>query len=303
MSNIKSYKSTVEDGYFNGKENLSIYYRKYVIEESIASIVISHGFCESLERYEELINVFNENGFSVYAIDHRGHGRSGRLGVDDSQINVEKFEYYVEDLKTFLDEIVTENNNKLYLFAHSMGGAIGSMFLEKYDNYFERAILNAPMMEIDTGKYPQCFSKVIAKLAYITGQGHRYILNQGPFTGKEDLESSGTSCYDRYILYFNKQISNKQLQTAGGSFHWLNESFKAIKYITSEENAKNVKIPVLLFQAGKDTFVNSRGQNIFAKYASNCRVYEIKEAKHEIYIETDEIFNKYIEKVLSFYNK
>ncbi|WP_330376022.1 MULTISPECIES: hypothetical protein [Terrisporobacter] len=33
-------------------------------------------------------------------------------------------------------------NDNLYLFAHSMGGAIGGLFLEKYNDYFHAAILN-----------------------------------------------------------------------------------------------------------------------------------------------------------------
>lgn len=306
MEKVKSYKNSVvvQDGYFTGKKSKEIYYRKYLVEDCKASIVISHGFCESLERYKELIKVFNNNGFSVYTLDHRGHGRSGRLGIDNSQINVEKFEYYVEDLKTYIDEIVLQNTDKdnLFLFAHSMGGAIGSMFLEKYNNYFECAVLNAPMMEIDTGNYPAWFSKIISRIACVFGQGNRYILGQEPFSGKEDLKGSGTSSHKRYMSYFNKQLNCKELQTGGGSFNWLNEAFKATKYITKEENAKKVTIPVVLFQAGKDTFVNSGGQNKFASYAKNCKLVEYKESKHEIYLERNEIFDKYIVEVLEFYN-
>lgn len=305
MEKVKEYKSSVviQDGYFTGEEDKQIYYRKYIVEDCKGSIVISHGFCESLERYKELIRVFNNDGFSVYILDHRGHGRSGRLGVDSSQINVEKFDYYVEDLKTFIDNVVMKDNNEqLFLFAHSMGGAIGSMFLEKYNNYFECAILNAPMMEIDTGNYPAWFSKIVARLACTFGQGNRYILGQGPFSGKEDLKGSGTSSHKRYMSYFNKQLKCRELQTSGGSFNWLNEAFKAMKYITKEENAKKVTIPVVLFKAGKDTFVNSGGQNKFASYAKNCKLVEYKESKHEIYLEKDEIFDKYIVEVLEFYN-
>ena len=104
------------------------------------------------------------------------------------------------------------------------------------------------------------------------------------------------------IYYFNKQLQYKELQTSGGNYHWLNECFKAIKYITNKENANKINIPVVLFQAGKDHFVNSRGQNKFASHVKNCIVVEYKESKHEIYLERDEIFDKYIEEVLQFYN-
>lgn len=303
MDKIREYKLKIKSGYFIGKEDLNIYYKKYMVEDNKASIVISHGFCESLERYEELIDIFNKNGFSVYILDHRGHGRSSRLGIDDSQIDVEKFEYYIEDLKTFIDNIVVHNKDKkLFLYSHSMGGAIGAMFLEKYNNYFDFAILNAPMMEIDTGKYPIWLTKIFARLACKFGQGKRYLLGHKPFNGKPNLDASGTSSYKRYINYFNKQLKYKELQTAGGNYHWLNESFKAMKYIINKDNAKNINIPVVLFQAGRDTFVNSRGQNKFASYVKSCRLIEYEESKHEIYLERDEIFDEYIEEVLQFYN-
>ena len=297
------YRLHVKDGYFLGKENLNIYYREYIVENNKASIVISHGVCESAEKYRELIKILNKNGFSVYILEHRGHGRSSRLGIDNSQIDVEKFEYYVDDLKTFIDEIVLLNNNKkLFLFSHSMGGAIASMFLEKYNNYFDCAVLNSPMMEINTGKYPAWFSKIFSRLLCVFGQGNRYLFGHKPFTGEVNLEASGTSSYKRYIRYLNRQIEFKELQTYGQSFHWLDEAFKAVRYITDEKNARNVTIPVLLFQAGKDTFVKSGGQNKFASYAKNCKVIVYNESKHEIYLERDEIFDRYITEVLEFYN-
>ena len=159
MSKARDEKSNViyEDGFFMGKNEIKIFYRSFEVDNSKSVIVISHGFCESSDKYREFIKLLNKNNYSVYIMEHRGHGRSGRLGIDNSQINVENFNYYVEDLKTFLDSIVVPNlnNRKLYLYAHSMGGAIGALFLEKYNSYFEKAILNCPMMEIDTGKYPK----------------------------------------------------------------------------------------------------------------------------------------------------
>ena len=305
MSKAKDEKSNViyEDGFFMGKNEIKIFYRSFEVDNSKSVIVISHGFCESSDKYREFIKLLNKNNYSVYIMEHRGHGRSGRLGIDNSQINVENFNYYVEDLKTFLDSIVVPNlnNRKLYLYAHSMGGAIGALFLEKYNSYFEKAILNCPMMEIDTGKYPKLVSKVVSKLFCMIGLGNKYLFGHGPFNSKPDLKKSGTSSQKRYDSYFNKQLEHKELQTSGGSFNWLNQSFKGIKELFKEENISNIKADILLFQAGKDTFVKPEGQNKFASLAKNCELIKIEDAKHEIYTEKDEIFNIYIKKVLEFY--
>ena len=73
--------------------------------------------------------------------------------------------------------------------------------------------------------------------------------------------------------------------------------------VLKEENIQNIKADVLLFQAGKDTFVKPNGHNKFVSLAKNCEFVRFEDAKHEIYIEKDEIFNPYIEKVLGFYDK
>lgn len=293
-----------EEGYFKGVKDAQIYYRKYEIYNSKASIVISHGFCESGEKYEELIKIFNSNGYSVYILDHRGHGRSEKLGKYKNQINIEKFDYYVEDLKNFIDNQVLTNieNNKLYLYGHSMGGAISALFLEKYPNYFDAVILNAPMMTINTGKYPNLISSIVSNLACILGKGDEYVWGHGPFNHKADLLNSGTSSEIRYNTYFNKQLKYECFQTSGASFRWLKESLAATKYITNKKNASKITAPVLLFQAGKDTFVKPKGHEQFAKGAKNCKIRIFEEAKHEIYIERDEIFNLYIKELLSFYD-
>ena len=57
MNNTKSEKSNVsyEDGFFMGKNDIKIYYKSYEVDDSKSVIVISHGFCESSEKYREFI--------------------------------------------------------------------------------------------------------------------------------------------------------------------------------------------------------------------------------------------------------
>ncbi len=304
INNIKQ-NTLYRDGFFIGKENIKIYYKIYEVINSKAVVVISHGLWESSEKYEEFIGILNKNNYSVYIIDHRGHGRSGRLGIDNSQINVENFDYYIEDLKIFLDKIVIPNLNerKLYLFARSMGGAIGALFLEKYNNYFSKSILNCPMMGIDTENYPQLVAQILAKVMCTVGLRNKYVFGKGPFDIKPNFEGCATSCEKRYYIYFNKQLEYDYLQTGGISFNWLNQSFKAMNKLLKKDNIDNIKSEMILFQAGKDTLVKPDGHEKFISKANNCEFIKFEDAKHEIYIERDEILDKYIKEVLKFYDK
>ncbi|GAA0076312.1 alpha/beta hydrolase [Clostridium sp. CTA-5] len=294
-----------EEGYLEIDENTKLYYQKYKVENSKATIVINHGFGESLEKYREIIYYFLNEGYSVYGLEDRGHGRSGSLGIaDKSQINIKDFNCYVSDLKKFLNDIVKPEagKEKMFLFAHSMGGAIGSKFLEDYPDYFDAAILNAPMLEIDTGNVPEFIAKSISWIYTTFSLGNKYAATQGAYNSENNLEKSCTSSDARYQYYYDIVSNNKDFQRGGASYNWLRTSLNATKEIIEKENASKVEIPVLLFQAEKDTYVKPRGQNIFAQNAKNCKTVLSVGSKHEIYREKDSVLKSYLNQVFNFYN-
>lgn len=298
-------KEKRENGYILGKENAKIYYEKFIHENAKANIVICHGFGECAEKYYELIYYFIQEEYSVFIVEHRGHSNSTKLGIDDSQINVEKFDYYISDFKKFIDEIVIPNGNhkKLLLFAHSMGGAIGTMFLETYTDYFSAAVLSAPMHEINTGEVPKFLAEIIARSLKLVGKKNSYLPGKKPYSSEKNLEYAATTCKERYEYNYDKIESNKLYQSGGPSVQWYIESLNATKKIVNKKNASKVKIPVLLFQAEYDTYVMPKAHFKFARYATNCELVYLKESKHEGYSEKDEILFPFVEKVLSFYER
>lgn len=296
-------KKKLKTGYLLGKNDLKLYYEKFIVEKPKANIVICHGFGECIEKYYELIYYFMLERYSVFILQHRGHGKSERLGIDESQINVESFDYYVEDFKKFLDEIVIPNNkNKgIFLFAHSMGGGIGTVFLEKYTQYFKAAVLSSPMHEINTGRIPKALAHTISTSMKLLGMKKRYIPGHTPYIEKNKFESRATSSRARYEYVYEKIKNNKEYQSGGSSVLWYLESSKATRNLVKSENASKVKIPVLLFQTEYDTYVKPKAQNKFAAYAKNCNLIQVKGSKHEAYFEKDEIAFSVIEKMLIFY--
>lgn len=295
-------KSIRRSGYFKGQGNIDIYYEEFLKDTCNANIVISHGFGESTEKYYEYIYYFINNNFNVFIMEHRGNCRSQRLGIDDSQVNVELFDYYIEDFKLFIDKIVAMNlqENNLILFAHSMGGAIGTAFLEKYPEYFKSAVLSSPMYEINTGKVPRKIAKLLINILKIFNKGSIYVPGEKPY--KEQFRLRATNSVERYKYYRNKVIKNKEYQSGGASVNWFYESTNAIKNIIKKKNASKVTIPVLLIQAEYDTYVMPKAHYKFAKNAKNCEIAYVRKSKHESYYETDDISLAVLEKILQFFN-
>lgn len=296
-------KEKLEHGYLFGENQLKLYYEKFVVQNPKANIVICHGFGECTEKYYELIYYFMLEGYSVFIVQHRGHGKSQKLGIDESQINVENFDYYIEDFKRFIDQIVIPNsqNKELFLFAHSMGGGIGTVFLEKYEKCFKAAVLSSPMHEINTGKFPKVIANAISHLMKSFGLKNRYVPGQTPYIEKDDFEGSATSSRVRYEYLYEKIRDNKAYQSGGSSVSWYLESSKATKKLVKKENASKVTIPVLLLQTEYDSYVKPEAQNKFAEYAADCQLVQIKGSKHESYFEKDEIAFNVLEKIFVFY--
>lgn len=69
-----------EKGYLKMEDGMSIAYRRYFLPDAGKCVVISHGFCEFAEKYNEVAYSFLQAGYSVYVPEHRGHGYSGARG-------------------------------------------------------------------------------------------------------------------------------------------------------------------------------------------------------------------------------
>jgi lysophospholipase len=133
-------KDKIKDGYFKNRDGLNLHYQLLINPSEKASIVISHGYCEFTTKYAETMYYFYQMGYSVFAIDHRGHGLSDREVEGYSKVNINHFEDYVLDFNEFIEKVVKEESltKRLILFAHSMGGGIGALYIEQFPDVFER---------------------------------------------------------------------------------------------------------------------------------------------------------------------
>ena len=182
---------------FKGKDGLDIYCESHIVENSKATIVILHGLCEYLPSYDEMVYYFNKMGYSTFGLEHRGHGRSGRLGCDNSQVNVIDFEDYIYDINLFVNDIVKANvNNDLYLYSHSMGGLLAARYLEEYPDDFKKGILSAPMLGIKVGSFPTVVVKAFCGVTSNTFWEKSYAIGEKPFD-LDTFKFEDTACVSK----------------------------------------------------------------------------------------------------------
>lgn len=295
----------VVDGYFESFDGTRIHYSYCHKEGARGTLVMSHGFCEFFGKYHEVSYYFYEMGYSFYFIDHRGHGYSDRKVKEMDKVFVKSYDEYVEDLKCYMDQVVLpemdkagESKDKLFLFAHSMGGAIASLFLEKYPAYFKAAVLSSPMMGMNLGKYPLWVAKTLMFVSKILGWDLNYVPGQKGFDRKPVFATSSTLSEARYNYAFDMRLSDEHFSSYGGCYAWTRASIKATDKLL--KNAGKIHIPVLLLQAGRDTMVKAEGHAVFKEKAENVTFVQFPESKHEIFNATNETLPRYYKEVFGF---
>jgi alpha-beta hydrolase superfamily lysophospholipase len=120
-----------EESRFTGYMKFNIYYQYWIPgTDVIAIILIAHGYAEHSGRYMNVVNYFVPKGYAVYALDHRGHGRS-----DGNISEISDFSHFITDLKTFFDIIHKKHpGKKIFLIGHSMGSVISLLYMIKYQD-------------------------------------------------------------------------------------------------------------------------------------------------------------------------
>jgi lysophospholipase len=288
-------------GEFTGKDGIRISHVRFERADEKGALVILHGKSESYIKYAELVSDLRELGLSVYLMDLRGLGFSGRMLADDPEkVYVGQFDDYIADLKTFMETVVSAKPHKrIFLIAHSLGGCIAARYLETYPEDVTATILSSPMLQIDTGSYPPSVAYAIAALSTAMGNGSEYAIGQGP-RGPQSFFSNTTShSYARWSLWENELIGlHPEIRSGGATYHWVEQSMAA--GLQSRLEAAKITAPLLLLQAEEDSFVKPQGQDDFCERAPDCSRVFFHDARHEILMETDPIRDIALNYIKSF---
>lgn len=290
-------------GMMKTTENKGLYYELYPQENAKGTIVVSYGFTESCLKYYELLYYFYREGYQAAIMDHRGHGRSMREVEDMTVVHVELFSRYVKDLHHFVEKKVKPmaDGKPLYLFAHSMGGCIGTFYLEQYPDDFKRAVLTAPMLGVKLGGCPAWAARVLCDMEVFRGKGTERLFTQSAFDPDESFEECSASSEARHAWYMKKRREDENYQTSSGSYYWGKEAINAGEFVVSRKQAEKVKASVLLFQAEYDSLVKPEPQDRFISRIADGRLVFVPGVRHEIYRAPNEVLQPYLEEIFRFY--
>lgn len=296
-------KDNVKDGFLSSYDGLKLHYYKALHADEKAAVVMIHGFCEFFGKYEEPIMRLYEAGYSVYFVELRGHGKSERTNPSsiDERVSVGSFDEYVGDVHAFMRNVVKKDHHqKYFLYCHSMGGTVGTLYLEKYPDEFQCAVLSSPMLQVNYGKVPDA---AVAALAVYTKMAHideDYAPGQHAFTDQSDFKNSNCDDEDRYEYAYDLRRKDKDYQTWGGTYSWVRAARDGARQAL--RHADKINIPVLLCQAGNDHAVRLEGQERFIQLCTFASIDRFPSSKHELYNAKKQERERYYHDILIFYD-
>jgi lysophospholipase len=300
---VRPYFETFKSGSFQNKQGLKVFFKYRLNAETTSSVVVLPGRSEPLFKFAEVLFDLSSEKANFFIIDHQGQGQSQRTLKDSQKGYVRHFDSYVDDVEQFMDEVVVpkSKNKALFLLSHSMGGAIATRYMARHPQQFERSVLSAPMLKINTDPYPEFAARLLASTLALAGKGANYAPGKGPYKADEDTFQKNTATHSRVRFDLNKAelLAHPEQIIAGPSVRWVEQSLKATK--KSDQLARNIQTPVLLFQAELDTYVMNDRQTSFCTLSPSCKMVRFTGSYHEILQERDAIRGKAIDKIRSYF--
>ena len=210
------------------------------------TFVIVHGLGEHGGRYRHLAEWFAPRGATVYAMDHRGHGRSGGQRGHAPSLNA-----LLDDVELVVHRAADEAGGPLVLVGHSFGGLLAIAYALDRPARLDRAIFSAPALvpKVKVPAWKQALAGVLPKIAPKASFANEIdpnVLSRDPAIGR---------------AYVSDPLVHKQI-TAG---LYANTIARGESFIA---RAPDLRVPFLLLHGRDDQIVDPSGSERFFAIAT-----------------------------------
>ena len=286
------------NGFFESFDGKKIHFEAYKNENAKAVVLIIHGFTESAEKFREVSYYFYNEGYSVYAIDLRDHGKSFRTSQRPGTVETDDFHKYAEDISFLVEKEIKAQNEgkKIFIYSHSLGSTAALLYMLKNPTAVKKAVLSSPMICGNMGM-PVIIAGTVAKVLSAIGGKKISAPGRCKFDPELSFQNSDATSSERFSYYHEKRKADSLLQTNGPSFGWVKASIEARDEILSCADEINAELLVIKPQEDKQLLMEYTDKFI---QKSKAKTKEIKNSKHEIFMSENETLSTYFEEIFSF---
>jgi len=237
-----------EESTFEGTGGIQLFSQSWrpVGGEPQAVLIVVHGLRDHSSRYGELAEHLVGQGFAVHAFDLRGHGHS-----EGVRVHIDSFEEYTSDLGLFLDRVRQREPGKpVFLFGHSMGGAIVTLFTLEKKPDIQGMVLSAPALKPGAD-----VSKALIATTKVVG---------GVLPNLKVLELDPKK-FSRDPAVVKENETDPLIYQPGGPARTASRLLGALNTIS--ERMEEVSTPVLVMHGTADTVTDPEGSKTLVKQA------------------------------------
>jgi alpha-beta hydrolase superfamily lysophospholipase len=250
-------------------DGLDLYLRRWE-KEGVPhqwTFVVVHGLGEHSGRYQRLAEWFTPRGATVYAMDHRGHGRSG-----GQRGHAPSLKALLDDTDLVVKRARVDSGGPLVLIGHSFGGLLAIAYALDRPDRIDKAVFSAPALvaRVKVPAWKQALARVlptIAPKASFANEIDANVLSHDPTIGP---------------AYTTDPLVHNQI-TAG---LYANSIARGEEFI---RRAPELRVPFLLMHGRDDQIVDPAGsQRFFARATAPDRAFCLYPGLyHEIFNEVD----------------
>jgi alpha-beta hydrolase superfamily lysophospholipase len=237
------------EGHFDGAGGVQIYWQAWLPErDPRACIALSHGASEHSGRYEWTASRLTDAGYAVYALDHRGHGKS-----DGPRAVIDRMDNAVADVGKLIALAAAEHpgTGRPMLLGHSMGGCIALAFATRRQDELAALILSAPVAVLETASPVQRIAgHVLSVIA--------------PRLGVFPIDSSTVSRDPAVVAAYDADPLNHHGKLPARTVHEL-----ATEVSRFPESVNSLTLPLLVMVGTGDRLVAPAGSELVYEMASS----------------------------------
>jgi len=245
-------------------------------------VLIVHGYAEHCMRHEKLAQALCNEGFFVFSQDLASHGES-----EGQRLNVSSYNVFVRDLLQLSKQMKTKFPDlPLFVFGHSMGGALATLLAHQNPDLARGVILSSALLT-KTAEFSNPVKVTALKLlSYVVPNMAVGTLDPSGITS----DPKQVKIYkDDPLIYHGPVILNMGCQLL-----YLIEEV--------EKTVPDVSFPFLVMHGSDDTVTYPDGsRNLHEKALSKDKSIKIFEGcLHELGHESGDVPDRYVAEVKSW---
>ena len=208
-------------------------------------LVVMHGLKDHSSRYAEFAHELNEAGYAVYAFDLPGHGYSA-----GDRVGLQSFDDYVLDFDMFLFRVQLTEDVPVFVFGHSMGGAIVTLHSIMMQPKVSGMILSGAALEPGVSNTTMGFTDATAWLL-----------------PDFDVFNLDIDQFSRDPAVVAAARKDPLVYQSSATAHMASELVGAIRCI--DATMENVKVPLLILHGKADLVTPPSGSKLLYARASS----------------------------------